>query len=175
LAAWDELQLATTGLATDARRADARAWQLAWAANHEFGIAGLMLGGYWRDFTDADGQSFDFDDRTELVFSLRPQVYPTHTTAIGIEISQQEVRPRGLEPRTVSMVAPSVTKLSVLPAWQAGRGGYARPRLHLVYTVTWMNDDARALYDPRDVRISEGDQHFLGIGAEWWLNSRSYR
>lgn len=175
LATWDELALPVDGLSTSLQAKDARGWKLAWAGNHELGPAGLMLGGYWRDVSDADAQTFDFDDRTEVVVAFRPQAYPTERTAVGVELSQQEIRPRGPNPRTDRLVAPSVTKFSVLPAIQVAKGGFSRPRLHLVYTATWLDGDARSLYDPRDARVrGDGPQHFAGIGAEWWLASRSY-
>jgi hypothetical protein len=43
------------------------------------------------------------------------------------------------------------------------------------YVLTYLNDDARLWFDARDTRSQRNVHHFLGLGAEWWLNSRSYR
>ncbi|NCG22322.1 MAG: hypothetical protein GWP91_25170 [Rhodobacterales bacterium] len=172
LAAWDELVLPVQGLDPELRAAEARAWQLALAGNQESKWLGVSWGTYFSGFSDADNQDFDFDDRSEWVGAVRPQVWFTEAVALGVEASRQEVRPAGPNPRSGDLVRPSVTKFSVLPAVQAGRGGFSRPRIHLMYTATWLDDDARGLYDPRDVRVHDGVQHFMGVGAEWWLNSR---
>ena len=71
---------------------------------------------------------------------------------------------------------PQVFRFSVMPlVAPLGRGGYSRPHLYLIYTVSRMNDDAFiALYDPKDVRYGNNTVHYIGTGVEWWFNS-SYR
>jgi len=134
-------------------------------------MLGVQASAYASSFVDADGQEVDFDDRWEFVAIARPQVYPTKWLAIGFEASHQLVRPNGVNPRTGSHDVPNITKLSVIPAIQAGKGGFSRPRLHLVYTATLLDQDARAYFDPLDVRVAPGVQHTIGIGAEWWINA----
>ena len=55
-----------------------------------------------------------------------------------------------------------------------GRGMYRRPQFRLVYTASWLNDDARSLFPRFDERRDKGWQHYLGIQVEWWMNSSSY-
>ena len=55
-----------------------------------------------------------------------------------------------------------------------GPSAFDRPELRLYYRAAHQNDGARALYatgDPRAVAWT----HFLGVAAEWWWNSNSYR
>jgi len=51
---------------------------------------------------------------------------------------------------------------------------YQRPQIRLVYTGSWLNEDARALYPQFDERRGREWQHFVGVQVEWWLNSSSY-
>jgi maltoporin len=130
-----------------------------------------MAGAYVSYSEDADGIDVDFDDRWEVVGVVRPNVYAGRYVAIGAELSQQYVRPNGLNPRTDTFDVASVTKVSLLPGLQLGNGGYARPRIQMVYTASFLNQGARQFYAREDARVDAGVQHFVGLGAEWWLNS----
>jgi maltoporin len=173
LGAYGDLAIPVDGLTLDLRAAPAREWMLAAAGNTELGPVGVMAAAYGQYRVDADGLEIDVDDRWDVVGVIRPNVYVSEHVAIGAEASHQWVRPNGLNPRTGTFDKPSVTKLSVLPGVQAGRGGYTRPRIQLVYTATLLDDEARAWFDPLDARIGEGNvQHYVGLGAEWWLNTQ---
>jgi maltoporin len=172
LAAVGELAVPDSGLALDLRVAGTRSTQVAFAANTDTGRLGVMAGGYLAYDVDADGAEMDFDDRWELVGVIRPQVYLGDHVALGAEVSHQYVRPNGLNPRTDTFDRPDVTKLSLLPAVQTEPGGFSRPRIHLVYTATLLDDEARRFFSPYDARLSDGVQHFVGAGAEWWINSQ---
>lgn len=169
-----ELRAPLSGLNTDWTTAGAREHLLALAANTESQKLGLMAGGYLRQVRDADSSVVDWDDRLEGNLALRGSVFPTEHTALGLELSHQWMRPQGLNPRTEAPGTPQALKLAVLPALQLRRGGFARPQLRAQYIVTVMNDDARALYHPDDTRHRANVQHFVGLGAEWWLNSATY-
>jgi maltoporin len=172
LAAYGELSVPQDGLALDLSTRGAGSFLVATAGNTESERLGLVWGAYLSQRNDADGQVVDFDDRWEAVAAVRPQVYLSRTLAFGIEASHQVVRPNGLNPRTARFDRPNVTKLSLLPAVQASRGSFTRPRIHAVYTLTLMDEAARRFFSPADVRIGEGPQHYVGLGAEWWLNSQ---
>ncbi|MCB9760523.1 MAG: carbohydrate porin [Alphaproteobacteria bacterium] len=174
LAAGSELAL-PTGLGPDYRMAGAREHLWALAANHEAGRVGVMGGAYLRRYTDADASAADVDDRWEFMLAVRPSFYATDHLSLGVEASHQWLRPDGLNPRTDAYDLPQVTKLALLPAIQPRRGGLARPQLRLQYVLTVMNNDARSWYAESDTRHRSNVQHFIGVGAEWWLNSATYR
>ena len=172
LAAYGELTIPMDGLARDDTVASARSTMLALTGNHELGPAGVMFGTYLSYALDADGQPVDFDDRWEWVGVLRPNVYLSRHVTMSAEVSHQLVRPNGLNPRSDQFDIAHLTKLSVLPGVQVAKGGYSRPRVHAFYTLTLMNEGARNFFPADDVRVTGGPQHFVGLGAEWWLNSR---
>lgn len=172
LAATGELTIPMSGLDLDLRVASARTWHVAIGGNQETEHLGVMAAAYVEYRTDADGLVEDFDDRWEAVAVVRPTLYLDRHAAIAIEASHQWVRPNGLNPRTNDWDRPNVTKLSLLPGWQVGKGSYARPRVQLQYTATFLDADARDFYNAYDARLQDGVQHFVGLGAEWWINSK---
>jgi hypothetical protein len=172
LAAVGELTVPTSGFDLDLRVARSRRSILAVTGNTEHGWFGVMWAGYVQSITDADGIEIDFDDRVEAVGAIRPNLWIGRHGAMSLELSQQYVRPNGLNPRTARYDRGSVTQISVIPALQAAPGAYTRPRVHLLYTLSLLNDGALAFRNPADVRAQSGTQHYFGLGAEWWLNSR---
>ena len=176
LAAYGELSIPSSGLAPDYTVATAREEMFALALNQEIAErVSWSAGAYVRGFTDADGQELDVDDRWELALATRPIVNIGQYVGLGIEASHQWLRPNGLNPRTEQHDVPQVTKLSLLPMLKPAPNTFARPMIHLTYTVSLLNEDALAWYDPLDQRASSQVQHFVGLGAEWWMNSQSYR
>lgn len=172
LAAYGELAIPSDGLSLSRTTQGARSFLTAAMVNHETPRVGVMAATYVSNTRDADSQAVDFDDRWEWVGVARPQVYFGRHVALGVEASHQYVRPNGLNPRSNSFDQAHLTKLSIIPAIQRDRGGYSRPRLHIQYTASFLNDGARSYFNPLDARVSEGVQHFVGIGAEWWVNTR---
>ncbi len=175
LSAYGDLTVPSDGMDIDHSVREARELQVALSGNHENDRMGLLVGGYVRRFVDADGVSTDVDDRWEAAIALRPTLFLSDFSSVGLELSQQVLRPDGLNPHSRTHDVPMVTKLAVLPALQLGKGSLARPQIRLQYILTYLNDDARLWFDTRDERHRSNVQHFLGVGAEWWLNSRSYR
>ncbi len=175
LAAVGELAVPTDGFALDGTIQAARDDQVALAFNHDGGVWSVAVGSYLRGFADADGNVVDADDGWEWVGAVRPGVYPTEHLALQAEISHQRLRPNGLDPRTNVFDQPAATEISLLPGVQLGRGTFARPSLHLRYSLVVLNEDAVDWYAASALRDTPRIQHRLGIGAEWWVNSQSYR
>ena len=175
IAATGALTVPTDGLSVDRSVTASREDLVALAANHEGGVWGVAVGGYWRSWNDADGDPVDFDDGQEWIVSVRPALYPMRNLAIGFEASHQWLWRDSVHPRTLEQGAPQITKVSLLPSIQPERGTFARPQVRLQYTVSRLNPDALSWYAETDTRSSRPIQHFVGIGAEWWINSQSYR
>jgi hypothetical protein len=175
LAAFDELGTPLGGLAPDLTASGAHDLLLATEANHEAGRLSLLVGAYTRRFVDADPNDVDVDDRWEVAAALRPGVaLSDHVTLFG-EASVQRLAPDGLNPRTDQRDTPVVTKLSVFPTIRPGSGTFSRPELRVQYTYSHLNDDTRLWYAWEDARRQYAHHHFVGIGAEWWINSANYR
>lgn len=175
LAALGELTVPSDGLAPDDTVHDATEYLGALSANHQGSRAGVLVGGYLRRFDDADGVTSDPDDRWEAIVDLRPVLFIGRYGSLGLDLSHQWLRPDGLNPHTREADVPQITKIAVLPAIQPMPGTLARPQIRLQYVYSHLNDDARLWFDARDERWRSNHQHFLGVGAEWWINSRSYR
>lgn len=163
------------GLATDYTATGATEHLVALSSNHEAGAASVLYGAYLRRFEDADANTVDVDDRWEANVAIRPAVYVGQHVSLGAEVSQQWLRPDGLNPRTDTHDVPAITKLALLPALQPGRSSFSRPQLRAQYVYSYLNNDARSWFADDDLRHASNHQHTIGIGAEWWLNSESYR
>ena len=174
LAAYDPLMV-PFGFDAELKTSGAREFLLGLSANYEVWRTGTMLGAYLRKFNDADVAAFDNDDAWELIIAARPHLMLHQHVYLAFEVSHQLRKTSGLSPVTNRSLDPAVTKLSVIPLVTVGGGTYARPQLRLVYTASIVNADARELYSAQDARASRGVQHFLGVSAEWWFNSSSYR
>jgi hypothetical protein len=44
--------------------------------------------------------------------------------------------------------------------------------VQLVYQASFLDDAAVATFAPGDARVSGKIQHFMGLGAEWWVNAQ---
>jgi hypothetical protein len=172
LAALDELAIPLDGLSPDRRIAPARSWRVALAGNTETDVVGVMAGAYVSYDVDADGIAVDADDRWEAAGVLRATAYAGEHVAIAVEGAHELVRPNGLNPRSGTFDVPHITKVSLLPGIQTAKGGFSRPRLQLVYTATFLGPVARRWFDPLDVRVHPGVQQYIGLGAEWWIDSQ---
>jgi maltoporin len=144
--------------------------------NYESRWMGLMFSGYVRRFRDPAPGDFNPLSYTEGIIAARPYVYWTEYFHTGVEVSYQQRHNDGVDFSTARTLAPQVFRFSVLPVVAPlGRGTYSRPHIYVVYTLSVLNDDARAaLFDPLDIRYSQSIVHYIGAGVEWWFNS-SYR
>lgn len=150
-------------------------WDLGHAGDGKGPHAHLTFAGYARRFVDADGQDVDRDDGWEYVVNVRPAYRVVRHVYAGVNLGYEARFPRGLQPTTQTAADPAI--LSVAPMVTlspAGISAFARPQLRVVYRAAHQNEGALALYAAGDRRARTWT-HFLGVQAEWWFNSNSYR
>ncbi len=176
LAAFDELAPPTSfgpELKTD------RASELTFGAagNWDHRLGNVMLGVLSRRFIDADTTATDPDDGWEYALDIRPQLrVPTTDVFVGVDLSYQARFPRGLNPNTQTAEDPAVFQVAPMLVYSPmGPSAYDRPQIRVVYRAARLNDAARELFVPDDIRHDRTWTHFLGVQAEWWFNSSTYR
>lgn len=174
LAAYGELAI-PFGLDSEKKALKAKELVLALSTNWESKWVGLMGGFYARYFVDADPNKSDLDDGWEGSLSIRPHIYLTKHFHLLFEVNYQFRYPFGLDPKTGGRLFPQVVQVGIMPTLSWDRGSYSRPQLRLVYALSYLNGSARSLYNDADVRRHKPLQHYLGVVAEWWFNSSSYR
>ena len=174
IAATGLLTVPLGGLAVDRSVNAASERVYAVAANKEFGRVGVALGVLGRSWSDADGQTTDADDGTDVSLALRPTVYPTATTSLALEVDREAAWRSGPDARSGRQEPLTVTRVSILPALQMEPGTYGRPQVRLQYTLSHASESTLAQLDPDDVRAARRVTHWFGVGAEWWIDSRSY-
>jgi hypothetical protein len=175
LAAFDELAPPTSfGLGLETDRANELTFGLSANWDHDYG--NLMVGALSRRFIDADQNAIDPDDGWEYAIDARPLVRVIPDWFVGADISYQARFPRGLNPITLRAEDPAIFQIAPMIAWSPmGPSGYDRPQIRLVYRAAYLNEGARNLYVPDDPRHDDSVVHFLGVQAEWWFNSSTYR
>ncbi len=172
------------GLGPDRTASDASEILIAMGGNWEFGPATVLLGAYFRSFRNAS-PALDFGDVDEGIVIARPHVFFTEWLGLAIEGSFQ-AQQRGVladvgkQESEFGSTSPEpviahLSRIGVIPfVTPAGQGSFSRPVFWAIYTASFRDDAARALYpldDPFNIREIE---HFAGVGAEWWLGSTSY-
>jgi maltoporin len=162
------------GFDTKLKTTGAREVVLALSGNVERGPFGVLLGGYVRYFEDADPNASDPDDAWEYVAVARPMLFIHRYYHQQFELSYQGRRPDGLNPESGTHDVSGIFKFSVMPALSWDRGSLARPQLRLLYTLSYLNRAASAMFPLEDPRRGVSLHHFVGLQAEWWYNS-SYR
>ena len=178
LAAFDELAPPTS---FGADRTTARASELSFgmSANWDTKFGHLMAGALSRRFIDADAPGSDADDGWEYAMAVRPlaRVVPgVPELFVGGELSYQARFPKGLNATTQRAEDPAVFSIGPMIVYSPmGPSGYDRPQLRLVYRASYLNDAAQAGFVPDDPRAGRSLVHFLGVQAEWWFNSTTYR
>ncbi len=175
IAALGELATPTSGLAQDGSVTDTTSTRVAMSAGFGAGRFDLIAGAYADWFSDADKVNYDGDDFYEGTISLRPSYRVAGGYKQAFEFSYQGHRSNGLSPRTDTFLVPAIFKAAIIPTLSAGTGPFARPELRLIYEVSVLNDGAQEQYPAEDVRRRGAIHHYLGIGAEWWFNSSTYR
>lgn len=150
--------------------------QLGLSANFESGMFGLQVGAYYRNFRDADPGVFDRNRLAEGAIALRPQVWFGDHVGLALDTSYQAMETTAFDEVTGRPERGGVFKFGFIPFFSPfGRGTYTRPHLRIIYTLTHRDADAMRLYPVADPRSQNANEHFLGIGAEWWFDSTSYR
>ena len=176
LAAYDELA-PPTGFGTDLK-VFPRASELVFGlgANWDDRWGHVLFGANARRFVDADPNTRDVDDGWEYTVDARPLAHVYEGLFAGVDLSYQARFPRGLMPSTQVAADPSVVSIApMLVLSPMGPSAYDRPQLRLVWRAARQNEGARALYADDDPRRARTWVHFLGVQAEWWFNSTSYR
>jgi maltoporin len=174
LAAFDELAPPTSfGPELKTNRASELSFGL--SANWDHALGQLMAGALSRRFIDADGSN-DSDDGWEYALDIRPLARIVPDWFVGADLSYQARFPKGLNPITLAAEDPAEYQIAPMIAYSPmGESAYDRPQLRLVYRAAHLNEAARDLYVPMDPRHEHEWVHFLGIQAEWWFNSSTYR
>jgi hypothetical protein len=135
-----------------------------------------MLGALSRRLVDADADSMDADDGWEYALDARPLARIVPDWYVGADISYQARFPRGLNPITLRAEDPAVFQIAPMIAFSPmGPSAYDRPQLRLVYRYAHLNEAALDTYVPDDPRHSHATVHYVGVQAEWWFNSTTYR
>lgn len=163
--------------ASDSPISTARAEELVVAAsgNIEWGPLAVQLGGYYRRFRDADPNLFERGLLAEGAVSLRPTVWFLGFLGLSLEGSVQSLDTTSLNDRTGEVDHGTVYKFGVIPfVSPAGKGSFSRPHIRIIYNYTFRDQAARALYGEDNPRRHSPDEHYLGVGAEWWFDSSSY-
>lgn len=136
----------------------------------------LMVAAYARRFVDADRNVEDRDDGWEYVLDARPAYEFGRTNVYAsLDLGYEARFPRGLQPTTQAAADPAILSIAPMVTYSpAGVSAFSRPQLRAVYRAAHQNDGALALYPAADPRAIAWT-HFLGVEAEWWFNSNSYR
>lgn len=176
LAAFDELA-PPTSFGPDLKTNRASELTFGAAGNWDHRRGNLMLGALSRRFVDADTTSTDPDDGWEYAVNVRPQArVPKTDVFLGVDLSYQARFPRGLNPNTQTAADPAVFQIAPMIVYAPmGPSSYDRPQIRVVYRAARFNDAARELFVPDDIRHGRTWTYFLGVQAEWWFNSSTYR
>jgi maltoporin len=175
LASFDELA-PPTSFGRELETSNASELSFGLSGNYDFEFGQLMLGALSRRFIDADTTSVDADDGWEYAIAARPLARIVRDVYIGGDISYQARFPRGLNEITLRAEDPAGFQIAPMIVFSPmGPSAYDRPQLRVVYRAAHLNDGARDLYVPDDPRHDHEWVHFLGLQAEWWFNSSTYR
>ncbi len=163
-----------SALAADHTTNGAHEALVALSANYENGPFGVIVGGYLRGFRDASGNAYSRNTYNEGTLVVRPQVWMGDHVGVAGEVSYQALAAAGVDDAGTP-IRGHLWRLGLMPfLTPAGKGSFTRPQFRLIYAYTARNDGARALYAPDDRFARRSDEHFFGVGVEWWFNS-SYR
>jgi maltoporin len=161
------------GSVTDTARAEELVLSL--SANYEHDFFGIQAGAYFRRYRDPDPSVLDRSAIAEGAFSLRPYVWFLDWLGLAADLSFQALETTALDPTTGNVEGGSIWKIGLLPFVSPfGRGTYTRPHLRIIYTAAFRDEGAMSLLNDLDPRSTRSVEHFLGIGAEWWIDSSSY-
>ncbi|HVV86319.1 MAG TPA: carbohydrate porin [Kofleriaceae bacterium] len=176
LAAYDELA-PPTSFGTDLRTFPRASELVLGAGMHADAKPGNVVAAlYARRFVDADPVERDPDDGWEYAIDARPLAKVRGDLHAGVDLSYQVRFPRGLDPLTGLAADPAVVQVAPMLVYSPmGPSAFARPQLRVVYRAAHLNDAALGLYAEEDPRRDHAWVHYLGVQAEWWFNSSSYR
>ena len=175
LASFDELAPPTT-VGPDLKVSNASEVTLGLSGNYDHDLGNVMLAILARDVTDATGDANDPNDGWEYTLDVRPLAKLGKGFFAGADISYQARFPRGLNNITLRAEDPAVFEIAPMVVFSPmGPSGYDRPQIRFVYRGAHLNEGALDLYVPDDPRHGHPWVHFLGVEAEWWFNSTTYK
>jgi hypothetical protein len=175
LAAFDELAPPTT-FGSNLKTTNANEFTFGVSGNYDFALGNVMVGALSRRFIDADGNATDPDDGWEYAIDARPLVRVVPDFFVGADVSYQARFPKGLNPNTLRAEDPGLFQIAPMLVWSPmGPSAYDRPQIRIVYRAAHLNEAALDEYVVQDPRHSHEWVHFLGLQAEWWFNSSTYR
>ena len=175
LAAFDELAPPTT-FGQDLKTTNASELSFAASGNWDAPFGNMMIGALSRRWMDASGQANNPYNGWEYALDARPLGRIAPDWFVGADVSYQARFPQGLNPITLRAEDPSVFQLAPMVVYSPmGPSAYDRPQLRFVYRIAHLNDGALDDYVPMDPRHGHEWQYFLGVQAEWWFNSSTYR
>jgi maltoporin len=175
LGAFDELAPPST-VGPDLKVSNASEFTFAVSGNYDHALGNVMLAFLARDFTDATGNAMDPNDGWEYTFDVRPLAKLGKGFFAGADVSYQAKFPNGLNNITLRAEDPAVFQIAPMLVFSPmGPSGYDRPQIRFVYRGAHLNEGARDLYVPDDTRHDHEWVHFLGVEAEWWFNSTTYK
>ncbi|MDX2089351.1 MAG: carbohydrate porin [Kofleriaceae bacterium] len=175
LAAFDELAVPTS-FGPDLTTQRANELTAGTSINWDHALGNVMVGALARRFVDADTSTRDTDDGWEYAVDVRPQARLAGDLFAAVDVSYQARFPDGLNPNTLRAEDPAVFQIAPMFVYSPmGPSAYDRPQLRFVYRAAHLNDGARNLYVPEDIRSTRTWVHYLGVQAEWWWNSSRYQ
>jgi hypothetical protein len=175
LAAFDELAPPTT-FGRNLETTNANEFTFGVSGNWDHKLGNVMIGALSRRFIDADTNATDPDDGWEYAIDARPLVRVVPDFFIGGDVSYQARFPKGLNNNTLRAEDPAIFQIAPMLVWSPmGPSAYDRPQIRFVYRAAHLNQAALDEYVVEDPRHSREWVHFLGLQAEWWFNSSTYR
>lgn len=174
IAAYDPLAVPIT-FALDRSTGNASETQIAATGNWENDYVGVTGAAYVRFFRDGSAAAASTQKYDEGAVVVRPSVFIGENFGVSVEGSYQQRRLQILDPTGNDPLSASVTKIGLIPYFSpSGKGTFKRPQIRLLYTASFRNTGAQALYAPEDVFSQRKVEHFAGISTEWWFNFSSY-
>ncbi|HUJ59636.1 MAG TPA: carbohydrate porin [Kofleriaceae bacterium] len=175
LAAFDPLSIPTS-FGTDLKTTNASELLLGASGNWDAPYGNMMFGVLSRRFIGATGATDDPNSGWEYSLDARPLARAMRDVFVGADISYQARFPDGLNPITLRAEDPAVFQIAPMVVYSPmGPSAYDRPQIRAVFRAAHLNDGALDLYVPDDPRHAHDWVYFLGLEAEWWFNSSSYR
>lgn len=175
LAAFDELS-PPTSFGPDLRTTNASELSFAASGNWDASYGNMMIGAISRRWTDASGNASDPANGWEYALDARPLARLAPDWFAGADLSYQARFPDGLNPVTLRAEDPAVWQVAPMVVYSPlGPSAYDRPQLRFVMDIAHLNQGALDNYVPDDPRHGHSVVYFLGVQAEWWFNSSTYR
>jgi maltoporin len=145
---------------------------LALSANWEHEWFGAQAGAHFRRYEDPTGLALGGGVVEEGSVVLRPHVWIGEHFGVAVEGSYQAIETTSIDDVTGEQRGGSAWKFGLIPfITPLGRGTYTRPHVRLIYAWTARDQRSRRLFPVGDPGATEMNEHFLGIGVEWWFNS----